>query len=147
MSGQGGEVVRLGEATATIYALDGAPKQGRSAAIEPSLAVLVAVGSARVLWVSALPADQAALAERGAVPPAQVLKLVGRAGRWGLDPSFVRRVNPAVVVLPSGAADRFAKPTPGTLDLLAGREVYRTDLDGTVTIDITDRGLVVRKAQ
>lgn len=145
--GRGGTIVRLGRATATIYALDGAPKQGRAAAIDPSLAVLLTVGSARVLWVSALPADQAALVAAGVAPSAQVLKLAGRSARWGLDPTFLQRVNPSVVILPYGASGRFAKPTPGTLEMLARRQVFRTDLDGTVTIEANADGLIARKEQ
>jgi beta-lactamase superfamily II metal-dependent hydrolase len=74
---------------------------------------------------------------------AQVLKLVGRGARWGLDPGFFQRVNPSIVILPAGVADRFAKPTPGTLDLLANRRVYRTDLDGTVVISLEADGMRV----
>lgn len=143
--GRGGTTVRLSRAAATIYALDGAPKQGRAAAIDPSLAVLLTVGSARVLWVSALPADQAALVAAGVAPSAQILKLAGRSARWGLDPTFLQRVNPSVVILPYGASGRFAKPTPGTLEMLARRQVLRTDLDGTVTIEVNAEGIVARK--
>lgn len=145
--GQSGTTIRLGQATATIYALEGAPKTGRAAALDPSLAVLLTIGSARLLWVSAAPADQAALAASGIAPAASVLKLVGRGGSWGLDPAFVQSVNPSVVVLPSGAADRFAKPTSGTLDLLDGRQVYRTDLDGPVTIEVQKQGLVIQRGE
>src|SRR5439155_27297630 len=83
--GQSGVVTHLGDATLTVYALEGIPKQGRASALAPSLALHLAVGPARVLWASALPADQARLAASGVPLSAQVLKLVGGSARWGLD--------------------------------------------------------------
>lgn len=132
-----GPTIALGDRnTLVVYGLTGVPKQGRTAAIEPSLGARVTVGPATILWVSALPTDQARLVATGVPLAANVLKLVGRGSRWGLDPEFFRKVNPGIVVLPASVADRFARPTPGTLDLLANRRVYRTDLDGTVVITL-----------
>jgi competence protein ComEC len=136
-----------GRASLAIYPLGGAPKQGRSAALPPSLAARLTIGRAALVWISAEPGHQAELAASGVPLSAQVLKLVGRGARWGLDPSFFQRVNPSIVVLPAGAADRFAKSTPGTLDLLANRRVYRTDLDGTIVISLEADGMRVETAR
>ncbi len=141
-----GPTIGVGQrATVAVYALAGAPKQGRAAALAPGLALRLVVGPATILWVSALPADQARLAVSGVPLSAQVLKLVGPAARWGLDPGFFQQVNPSIVVLSSGVASRFARPTPGTLDLLADRQVYRTDQDGDVVIAVEPNGLSVTK--
>jgi beta-lactamase superfamily II metal-dependent hydrolase len=147
VSGDGpGPTVAIGKrATLTVYALAGAPKQGRAAALEASLALYLSVGPATVLWVSALPADQARLAASGVPLSARVLKLVGPTTRWGLDPTFFQQVNPSIVVLSSGVSSRFAKPTTATLDLLADRQVYRTDQDGEVDISVEPHGLVIHK--
>ena len=126
-----GQAARL-----AAYPLPGAPAQGRTAARAPSLAVRLTIGQVNVLWVSAEPADQAQLVGLGTSLHAQVLKLVGRGSRWGLDPHFFALVNPSIVVLPAGVAGQFARSTPGTLDLLDNRRVYRTDLDGTVTVTL-----------
>jgi len=69
---------------------------------------------AALLFASALPADQARLAALGVPLSAQVLKLVGTGARWGLDPGFFQQANPSVVILPSGVASQFARPTRGT---------------------------------
>src|SRR5436305_14356666 len=107
------------------------------------LAVRRRDGLATFLWAGAQPADQARLAASGVPLSAHVLKLVGRTPRWGLDPAFFQQVNPSIIILSSGVANRFAAPTPGTLELLGNRTVYRTDLDGTVVISIEANGFVV----
>src|SRR4029077_9897883 len=90
-----GGTLELGNGrTLAVYPLTAVPKQGRSAAVEPSLAVRLTDGPAVFLWASALPADQARLAASGVPLSANVLKLVGTAARWGLDPNFFQRVNP-----------------------------------------------------
>ena len=139
-----GGTMELGDGkTLAVYPLAAVPKQGRSAALEASLAVRLTDGPATILWASALPADQARLVASGVPISAHILKLVGSTPRWGLDPAFYDRVNPKIIVLSSGVADRFARPTPGTLALLGNRPVYRTDLDGEVVILVTPGGLVV----
>jgi competence protein ComEC len=143
----GPNVALGGRATLAVYPLGGTPKQGRAAAIAPSLAARLTVGSATIIWVSSQPADQSALAAIGAPLSAQILKLVGAESKWGLDPSFFQQVNPSIVILPAGAADRFAKPATGTLDLLANRRVYRTDLDGTIVISLESNGMRVETAR
>jgi competence protein ComEC len=128
----------------TLYSLPGVPKQGRAAALAPTVALRLELGPAALLFASALPADQARLAALGVPLSAQVLKLVGTGARWGLDPGFFQQANPSVVILPSGVASQFARPTPGTLDLLANRQVYRTDQDGTIIVSVATQGLHVR---
>jgi hypothetical protein len=139
----GGSLVLGVDRSLSVYPLEGMPKAGRAAALDASLAVRLTDGPATVLWASALPADQARLAASGVPLSAHVLKLVGRTAKWGLDPGFFEKVNPSIIILSSGVASRFARPTPGTLDLLGSRRVYRTDLDGEVVISVEAEGLVV----
>ncbi|HUX85392.1 MAG TPA: ComEC/Rec2 family competence protein [Chloroflexota bacterium] len=136
--------VTVGQSARLVaYPVPGAPDQGRTAARAPSLAVRLSMGQASVLWASADPADQAQLVGLGTALHAQVLKLVGRGSRWGVDPRFFALVNPSIVVLSGGVAGQFAKATPGTLDLLDARRVYRTDLDGTVTVTLGNEKFTV----
>ncbi len=145
VSGRNGTRVTLGSsATVDLYALGAIPSRGRSAAREPTLTLRLMLGRLSVLWASAEPDDQALLVAAEVPLSAQVLKLVGQSTRWGLDPAFFQRVNPSVVILPAGASSRFARPTTGTLDLLANRKVYRTDQDGTVVISAEPSGLAIQ---
>ncbi|HVC35534.1 MAG TPA: ComEC/Rec2 family competence protein [Chloroflexota bacterium] len=146
--GRNGMRVALGpSAVLNVYALAAIPARGRTAAREPGLALRLALARTSVLWASAEPADQALLVAAGVPLSAQILKLAGQSSRWGLDPGFFQRVNPSIVVLPAGASGKFAKPTPGTLDLLANRRVYRTDQDGTIVIAAAPNGLTVETSR
>ncbi|MGH2457764.1 MAG: ComEC/Rec2 family competence protein [Chloroflexota bacterium] len=148
MPGRSGAHVGMGGSAAIdVYAFASVPRRAPAAPLAPGLALRLTLGRLSVVWASAEPADQAALARSRAPLAAQVLKLVGLAPSWGLDPDFFAAVDPSVVILPAGAASRFARPTPGTLDLLANRQVYRADQDGTVVISAGPNGLVVRAAR
>lgn len=136
-----------------VYPLIAIPRHGRTAALPPTLAVRLTLNSnsaktetdvADMLWVSGQPRDQARLASAGVPLAARVLKLVGRSSSWGLDPQFLREVDPSIVILPSGVASQFAHATAGTLDLLDNRHVYRTDQDGTISITFGSRGVAVQ---
>ncbi|MBX6772628.1 MAG: ComEC/Rec2 family competence protein, partial [Chloroflexi bacterium] len=137
--------IRIGETDSLeIYPLDSPAAGARQAGSPSTLAVRLLLGRATILWISSDPADQARLAALGVPLSAQVLKLAGTGARWGVDPAFFARVNPSIVILPAGVASRFSRPTAGTLDLLAGRTVLRTDQDGTVVITAGENGLTVQ---
>lgn len=146
--GRSGAHVGVGKSTAVdVYAFASVARRAPAAPLAPGLSLRLTVGRMSVMWASAEPADQDILARSRVRLSAQVLKLVGPASSWGLDPGFFEAVNPSVVILPAGTASRFAHPTPGTLDLLANRQVYRTDQDGTVVISAGAAGLVVRTSR
>jgi len=128
----------------TVYPLAPFARSARAKPGEGTLAVRLTLGRGTVLWVSALPEDQARLVGRGVPLSAAVLKLSGQSSRWGLDPGFFARVNPSVVILPSAVSGRFARPTAGTMNLLNGRQVYRTDLDGEVVVTFGENGMQVK---
>lgn len=146
--GASGAHVALGTAaTLDVYALASIPRRGKAAPLPPGLTLRLSLGRMSVLWASAEPLDQAAIAASGVPLSAQVLKIVGESSSWGLDAEFFRRVNPSIVILPAGASSRFAHPTSGTMDLLANRQVYRTDQDGTIVISAEQSGLAVQTAR
>jgi len=137
--------IRVGETDSLeIYPLDHPAAGTRLDGSPSTLAVRLLLGRAMILWISSDPADQAHLAALGVPLSAQVLKLAGTGARWGVDPTFFARVNPSIIILPAGAASRFSRPTPGTLDLLAGRTVLRTDQDGAIIITAGENGLTVQ---
>ncbi|HEX5416303.1 MAG TPA: ComEC/Rec2 family competence protein [Chloroflexota bacterium] len=130
-----------------VYPLAPFARSARAKPGEGTLAIRATLGRGTVLWVSAVPEDQARLLGRNVPLSAAVLKLSGRASRWGLDREFFARVNPSVVILPSAVSDRFANATPGTLDLLNNRQVYRTDLDGEVVVTFGEEGMEIETVQ
>lgn len=95
-------------------------------------------GRVRVLFT----ADAEAITERwllarGADLQASVLKVAHHGSRHSSTPAFLQAVAPRVAVISLGADNRYHHPAPETLERLAraGTRVYRTDLDGTITLE------------
>lgn len=67
---------------------------------------------------------------------AQILKVAHHGSAVGTSSGFLSRVSPEVAVIEVGAGNDYGHPKPETLANLetAGVKVYRTDLDGTITI-------------
>jgi competence protein ComEC len=81
-------------------------------------------------------------------PPAEILKV---AHHGSADPGLgelLARARPRVAVISVGARNDYGHPTPATLHALAafsGLELYRTDLDGRVTVESDGTRITVRK--
>src|SRR6185369_2214306 len=65
-----------------------------------------------------------------------LLKVPHHGSRYSCLPDFFRATAPAVAVISAGYRNSFHLPSPMTLSELGrvGAAVYRTDLDGTVTV-------------
>jgi competence protein ComEC len=76
------------------------------------------------------------LLEQGADLTAQVLKVPHHGGRTSSSEPFLTRVHPRVAVVSAGYRNRFRHPHQETLDRYRanGIHLYRTDLDGAVTV-------------
>lgn len=76
------------------------------------------------------------LLERGADLQAQVLKVPHHGGRTSSSEPFLARVHPSVAVVSAGYRNRFRHPHQETVDRYRahGVHLYRTDLDGAVTV-------------
>ena len=69
--------------------------------------------------------------------PAQVLKVAHHGGRYSSTPRFLSAVAPKAAVISVGAVNEYGHPTPETIARLEQQHarVYRTDRDGTVTVE------------
>lgn len=76
------------------------------------------------------------LFEKGSDLQAQVLKVPHHGGRTSSSELFLERVHPRVAVISAGYRNRFRHPHPETLERYraGGIRLYRTDLDGAVTV-------------
>jgi competence protein ComEC len=68
---------------------------------------------------------------------ADVLKVGHHGSAYSSTPQFIRAVAPEAAVISVGRNNLFGHPAPETLKTLGslGIRIYRTDLDGAVTID------------
>ena len=134
-----GAVIELGRTTIRVLS----PDEHR--VDFPSLALLVTSASSSALFmgdatdpaIADMLLDPAALRARVYVPPHH-----GAASAYGQ--ALVDAVRPEAAVISVGLNNKYGHPTPATLDALRRVPVYRTDLCGTVEIDLDERPLVAR---
>jgi beta-lactamase superfamily II metal-dependent hydrolase len=74
--------------------------------------------------------------DSGAPLRSQVLKVGHHGSRYATSARFLKAVSPEAAVISVGANNRYGHPAPETLDRLqkAGVKIYRTDLNGEITI-------------
>jgi competence protein ComEC len=127
--------------------LYGSPRGHFSDVNSNSLVLTVRYGKVTFL----LPGDieqeaEQLLLEQGADLAAQVLKVPHHGGRTSSSELFLTRVHPRIAIVSAGYRNRFRHPHQETLDRYRtnGIHLYRTDLDGAVTV--TSDGNTVKVA-
>jgi beta-lactamase superfamily II metal-dependent hydrolase len=67
---------------------------------------------------------------------AKVIKLAHHGSKYATSDNFIKRVQPQAVIISNGSWNRYGHPSQSTLDRLktANPKIYRTDLQGEVTI-------------
>jgi beta-lactamase superfamily II metal-dependent hydrolase len=85
----------------------------------------------------------------GAPVRSVVLKVAHHGSRYASATPFLRAVGARIAVVSVGADNRYHHPAAATLDRLAraGATVYRTDMDGDVTIESDGAAVRVRTAR
>ena len=131
--------ILLGDARITVFptTLDGATENNSS------LAVLVERGRFRALLTGDSEVEELnAWLAAGLIPDVDVLKAAHHGARNGVTPGWLDRTRPEVVVISVGAGNPYGHPDPWAMRYYQthGRKVYRTDLDGTVTVTVDREG-------
>ena len=142
-----GRVIRLGSTEVEVLWPRPELMEGtRSDPNNNSVAVRADVAGTSVL----LPGDveveaQARLLESGADLEVDVLKVPHHGSAFQV-PDFLERTDPAVALVGVGAGNEFGHPDPGPLALLerTGCRIFRTDLDGRITVSREGGRLEVR---
>jgi beta-lactamase superfamily II metal-dependent hydrolase len=113
-------------------------KRSRSDVNANSVVVRIDYGTTGVLLAAdAEPQTEKWLLASDARLPAQVLKVAHHGGRYSSTPRFLSAVAPKAAVISVGVVNEYGHPTPETLARLEQQHarVYRTDRDGTVTLE------------
>ncbi len=114
-----------------------APMTTSPSANDNSIILKIALGRVGFLFMGdAEDGERASLLVGGGDPQAMVLKVAHHGSRNGTDDAFLARVHPEVAVISCGLGNRYGHPNQVTLDALrrAGVNVWRTDLQGTISV-------------
>lgn len=65
---------------------------------------------------------------------AKILKVAHHASRYATSENFVKIVKPEVAIVSDGEYNRYGHPSQDVLNRLKGAKLYRTDLQGAITI-------------
>ncbi|MBI5885900.1 MAG: DNA internalization-related competence protein ComEC/Rec2 [Deltaproteobacteria bacterium] len=114
---------------------------------DASVVLLIEYGKVILLFTGDIgQAAEAAIERR--LPRIDVLKVAHHGSRYSTGEGFLRAAAPAVAVISAGRSNPFGFPHAQTLDRLtrAGARVFRTDLDGAVTVTTDGRAIEVQSA-
>ena len=110
-----------------------------------AVVLLVSYGELDVLLTADAEAD---VTTRLRLPPVEVLKVAHHGSADPLLSELLDRIRPRIAVISVGRGNDYGHPTPSTLATLErqpGVDVYRTDLDGAVTVESDGRRLGVSR--
>jgi len=81
----------------------------------------------------------------------RVLKIGHHGSKYASSADFLKRVQPEIAIVSCGAWNRYGHPSPSVLDRLraanANVKLYRTDLQGEITITTRGNDIVVKTAK
>ncbi|OIP96243.1 hypothetical protein AUK40_05160 [Candidatus Wirthbacteria bacterium CG2_30_54_11] len=96
-------------------------------------------GECRVLLTGDIDiANEEELIASGLPLSCDVLKAAHHGSKYANTQVFLDAVQPSAVVIPVGAANRYGHPDPGVLDRFSSLPIYRTDLHGRVTVQLSE---------
>lgn len=111
---------------------------GRNAINSNSVAFVLQYGAFRMLFTgdAGTESEERFLDERIDLRAA-VLKVGHHGSAYGTSPAFIAAVHPRYAIISVGRHNLFGHPAPTTLDTLRryGATVYRTDVNGAVTVE------------
>ncbi len=90
--------------------------------------------------------EEDAILEQGSDLKADILKVGHHGSSTSTGEEFLKAVSPSIAVISCGESNAYGHPHFSTLTRLrdAGAEIFRTDIDGTVTVYVGDGKLKVR---
>ncbi|WP_322796159.1 DNA internalization-related competence protein ComEC/Rec2 [Tepidiforma sp.] len=114
------------------------PRQGDDGDLnERSLVIEVSYEGTAILLTGDIEAGAQQVLAEAVAGRVDILKVPHHGSRTS-DPNFLRQTGARVAVISVGAGNRYGHPHPNTLAALEGAAVFRTDLDGRITIRVHD---------
>jgi competence protein ComEC len=123
------------------------PADGGTAINNVSVVLLGTVGDRRFLLTGDVEEEVDPSLIAAGLPPIDVLKVAHHGSRTATTEAFLAVVRPRVAIASAGADNPYGHPTRSTIERLAaaGARVFRTDVDGSVSVTFGPGGPVVRR--
>lgn len=144
-----GDRIELDGVALRVWHPDSAWMERQLAPNENSVVLTVDYGSFRAVFPGdAGLAMEAAPDIAGRIPAATVLKVAHHGSRSATGPAWLAAVAPRVCIVSVGP-NRYGEPDPGVIAALAraGCDVFRTDVEGAVTVETDGRAVRVHSGQ
>ena len=124
------------------------PPDGGTGINNVSVVLLGTVGARRFLLTGDVEEDVDPALLAAGLPPVDILKVAHHGSRTATTDAFLDAVRPRVAIASAGRDNPYGHPAPATMERLAatGARVYRTDVDGTVSVAFGPDGPVVRRS-
>ena len=121
------------------------PPDGGTGINNVSIVLLGRIGGSRFLLAGDVEQDIDPHLLAAGLPRLDLLKVAHHGSRTATTQAFVDAVRPRVAIASAGAGNPYGHPTRQTIDRLraAGARVYRTDLDGSVSVTFGRDGMTV----
>ncbi len=72
-----------------------------------------------------------------------ILKVGHHGSKTGTSKEFIDRLKPKISIISVGKNNRYGHPNKEVLDVLNNSEIYRTDIDGSIMVNITNNKLKI----
>lgn len=138
-----GQVISIGRLRLEVLWPDGPGRPGEDPN-QHAIVLLARYGEVEALFTADAESD---VTGRLPIPPIDVLKV---AHHGSADPGLadqLTRLRPSVAVISVGRGNDYGHPRPETLAALGGVRVFRTDRDGTVTVESDGSTVSVRSSR
>ena len=73
-----------------------------------------------------------------------ILKVGHHGSKTSSSKEFINEINPKYSIISVGKNNRYGHPNKETLSVLSSSNVYRTDLMGTIEVEIDKRGYQIK---
>lgn len=131
-------VYSVGEdSSLTLFAPLGADNEN-----ERGLTVLASTGTFDALLTGDMSGEvEQLLLAHAALPDIELLVVGHHGSKYSTSQELLDAVTPELAVISVGKNNYYGHPAPETLERLAGTQVRRTDLNGTVAVQVSRRGI------
>lgn len=82
--------------------------------------------------------------KKGRLKNVDIYKVGHHGSKNAITQNDAKKLSPKISLLSVGEKNRYGHPAKATLDMLSGSQIFRTDTQGTITINVTANNINVK---